>query len=334
MAQRIIELDIFLIQLKKFKPNQTGPFPKRKTEKEVSPFSEFNEILKGKNPYSNPQAQFLQEIVCQLDTQFYHNRDNTKAISFSDNPLRGTSAANGTLWGIYKGGLTGENYAVFDRDNVNTAEITISEDKVTTAEYYFTLWLPEKGTTGILILQKFKHQNCNALIREVVQSVFCENGFRPKFVRDIPQQYVEEFLNNCVIDAIDIVRPKIDTENSVNPVIAEFKGAKLVNKLTKLTFSLQRFSSLQAFRKDVIQSVGVVIENFNEKEDEILVHYKNEHGSSVRVRLSNVEDMLPNYVLNADYFDNEKKCPIWDKLHEEVQHILKRMQYQIISATS
>lgn len=334
MAQRVIELDFFLVQIKKFKPNQNGPFSKRKTEKEISPFSELNKILQEKNQSASPQAQFLQEIVCQLDTQFYHNRDNTKAISFSDNPIRGSSAVKGTLWGIFRGGLTGENYVVFDRDNVNASEITISEDKVTTAEYYFTVWLPEKGTTGIMILQKFKHQNCNALIREVIQSVFCENGFRPKFVRDIPQEYVKEFLDNCVIDAIDVVRPKVDTENSVNPSIAEFKGCKLVNKLTKLAFSLQRFPSLQAFRKDVIQSVGVVIDNFNEKEDVIHVHYKNEHGSSVRVRLSNVEDMLPNYVLDVDYFDNEKKCPIWDKLHEEVQHILENIQRQIISATS
>ena len=135
MAQRIIELDIFLILIKKFRPNQIGPFSKRKTEKEISPFSELNEILKEKTPNNTPQAQFLQEIVCQLDTQFYHNRDNTKAISFSDNPVRGTSSVKGTLWGIYKGGLTGENYTVFDRDNVDISEITISEDKVTTAEY-------------------------------------------------------------------------------------------------------------------------------------------------------------------------------------------------------
>lgn len=329
MINPYLELDILQVQIRKIKPGQDVSSNRLKIEKGIVPFSELLCSLKKKAPDKKPHAQFLQEIISLIDTNFYHNKENTKAISFSHNPTNGFSPEKGTLWGIYQGGLTGENYDVFDRSDVEKSELTINEDKVTTTEYYFSLWLPEQGTTGILVFQKYKHQNCVSLMRKVITMAFCKNGYKPQFVKNIPQQYVSDFLDNCSINAIDIVRTKFNYENEIKPVIQEFCAAKIVRKITQLAFKLDRFLSLEDFKKNILQSVGAVIPDYDESEDDIIVHYKNEFGASVKTRLANVEDMLPNYVLDVDYFDGSTKRPIWHKLHEEVQHIVEKMQRQM-----
>lgn len=327
-----LKLDIYNFQLKKITSieddSSSGKRKKIKTEKDACPFSTFFTGLGIQDAQENPLHILLDNLIAHFDGKFERNDTNTHCVSISSDDFNGFSSSTNTIWGNFKGGLTGIKRNVYDGDDSSNVKSEILENDVAAVEYFFLLWIPNDSNCGILMVQSYREMGSLATFKDSINDFFITLGYKPLWAKIIPQNYIDDFIRTGAFNKIKIVHAKKFSNENFDADFTTFKESKLTSILENFTIPLR---TLINNGTNMIQSVKsqirVAVPDYDSEEDSVTLYYKDGMGKSANARLTDIERILP--VIELDDSLMEDNHPIWDDLKSFAVSLLENIKTQI-----
>lgn len=329
-----LKLDIYCFELKEIlelceKIVKGGE--KRKYHKTKDSIAKFSDVFS--QIYSDKKREeyfklFLQEFISSFNNAFTSNKSNTQAISITDNLYKSISSYNNVFSGEFIGGQTGIDVDIYKTDNARTKKNTLDKDSVASLSYYYKIWLPLDSNTGIIMIQSYTTFSCNTLFKEKLENLFESKGYALRIAKIVPEQYIKEYMNFGYIYKI-LVLTKQKTTHSLKPNFTPFKKAKRRMLIDKISIPFRELFSRKDYIHAITSDIKQLYDEFDEKNDELILYYKDENGRKAHSKLCNIESMLPNYVLDDSLKNPETQKPIFEELDKFTNGLLEKLKKEI-----
>lgn len=329
-----LKLDIYSFEIKKITEiidnSSSEDRMKIKTEKNISPFDAlFTDLESSMSDEKDVFSFFLKKLLADFDGKFKKNNTNTHAISIVDDSFNSFNRNSNTIWGKFKGGITGINRKIYADSNSIDPKAEIGSDDVSSVEYFFMLWIPRDSSLGILMVQSYTELGSVTSFRQCITDYFISIGYKPVWVKYIPQQYLNEFLNHGVFNKVKIVHAKKFSDKHFDAQFEAFKESKHTSFIDNFNISLsslinKSFGMIQTLNKQI----GCIIPDFDEDKDSVVLFYQDEHGKRARANLEDVDKFLPIITLE-DSLKDENNVPRWIEIKSFSDSLLKKIKSEI-----
>lgn len=330
MGYKLI-MEIYSFQLKKLKEaaqrTQSGRW-RCKTENVPSNFCDFVDTL---NLQGEPKTEYMKVIlnsfVHSFDGKFIKTVSGNSASSLTSDPFNGFCANKFLLWGKFKAGNAGLRFKVYDVNDATLAEREITPDKVPSTEFFFMLWLPKDSNTGILMIQRYNTFGFVASFRERINDWFIKNGFKPTWVKFIPNDILQNYYQNGEINKIEVTFAKRVKKRKFDPLFTPFKSSNKKVVIDGFNIPLIEFIN-KANRENAIKDdIKGVVSDFDGNRDSIRLFYTN-GTSPASAELADVEDIFPKIVLDEDLID-ENNVPKWNDVLQKAKEMLEAIKVEM-----
>lgn len=330
MAYKLI-LEIYSFQLKKLKAPALRTAAGRwncKLEKNPSNFIDFvNSLNMEGEPQDNYMKVILESFVNSFNGKFVKTVSGNSASSLTSDPFNGFSAEKFLLWGKFKAGNAGLHFKVYDVDNATQPERDITPNQVPSSEFFFMLWLPKDSNTGMLMIQRYNTFGFVASFRNRIDDWFIQNGFKPTWVKYIPQDVLQNYYKTGSINKIEVTYAKRVRRRKFDPLFTSFKSSNKKVVIDGFNIPLLDFIN-KINRENIIKDdIKGVISDFDADKDSVRLFYTN--GSSpASAELADVEDILPKIVLDDNLLDGSN-VPLWNDVLQKAKELLEEIKVEI-----
>lgn len=324
-------MEIYSFQLKKLKsPAQKTATNKWscRLEKEPSTFIEFVDSLdlqgESKDEY---MKDILNSFVSSFNGKFVKTSYGNSASSMTSDPFNGFNTDKFLLWGKFKAGNAGLRFKVYDVNDATRAERDITPNKVPSTEFFFMLWLPKNSNTGILMIQRYNSFGFVTSFRERIDDWFIQNGFKPTWVKYIPQEVLRNYYQNGSINKIEVTYAKRTKRRKFDPLFTPFKSSNKRVVIDGFNIPLIDFINKVNRENAIKDDIKGVVSDFDVNRDSIRLFYTN-GLSPASAELANVEEIFPKIVLDDNLLD-ENNVPIWNGVLQKAKEILEAIKTEI-----
>ncbi len=330
MGYKLI-MEIYSFQLKKLKaPAQKTPAGRWRCKPEKNP-SNFVDFVDSLNLHGEPKADYMKVIlssfVSSFNGKFIKTVSGNSASSLTSDPFNGFSVDKYLLWGKFKAGNAGLKFKVYDVNNATQAEGDITPDKVPSSEFFFMLWLPKDSNTGMLMIQRYNTFGFVASFRERIDDWFIQNGYKPTWVKYIPQDVLQNYYQNGSINKIEVTYAKRVKRRRFDPLFTPFKSSNKKVVIDGFNIPLIEFIN-KANRENAIKDdIKGVVSDFDGDKDSIRLFYTN-GASPASAELADVEDIFPKIVLDDNLLD-ANNVPIWNDVLVKAKEMLEAIKVEI-----
>ena len=330
MAYKLI-LELYSFQLKKLKAPAQRTAAGRwrcKAEKAPSNFIDFvNSLdLQGES-IDNYMNFILKSFVESFNGKFVKTISGTSVSSLTSDPFNNFSSDKFLLWGKFKAGNAGLSFKIYNVNNATQAESDITPDKVPSTEFFFMLWLPKDSNTGMLMIQRYNTFGFVTSFRERINDWFIQNGFKPTWIKFIPQVVLQNYYQNGSINKIEVTYAKRVKRRKFDPLFTPFKTSNKKVVIDGFNIPLIDFINKINRENTIKDDIKGVISDFDADKDSVRLFYTN--GSSpASAELADVEDIFPKIVLDDNLLD-ENNVPLWDELLLNAKEILEAIKVEI-----
>ena len=329
-----LKLDIYYFELKEIietreSVGRGGEKRKyHKTKDKITNFGDFFSRIYAGKKRENYLKLFLQEFVSSFNNAFTSNKSNTQAISITENLYKSIYIEKNVISGEFIGGQTGIDVDIYKTNNATTKKDTLDKDSVASLSYYYKIWLPLDSNTGIIMIQSYTTFSCNTLFKEKLENLFESKGYDLKIARIVPEQYIKEYMNFGHIYKI-LILTKQKTLHSINPNFTPFKKAKRRILIDRILIPFRELFSRKDYIHAIASDVKQLYDEFDEKNDELILYYKDENGRKAHSKLCNIESMLPNYVLDNNLKDPKTQKPLFEELDKFTNGLREKLKKEI-----
>jgi hypothetical protein len=330
MAYKLI-LEIYSFQLKKLKaPAQksaTGRW-RCKLEKNPSNFIDFvNSLDLQGETMNNYMNVILRSFVSSFEGKFVKTISGTSVSSLTSDPFNGFSSDKFLLWGKFKAGNAGLRFKVYDVNDATQAERDITPNKVPSTEFFFMLWLPKDSNTGMLMIQRYNTFGFVASFRERIDDWFIQKGFKPTWIKYIPQEVLQNYYQNGSINKIEVTYAKRVKRRKFDPLFTPFKSSNKKVVIDGFNIPLIDFINKVNRENAIKDDIKGVVSDFDADKDSVRLFYTN--GSSpASAELGDVEDIFPKIVLDDSLLDGNN-IPIWNAVLQKAKELLEAIKAEI-----
>ena len=273
---------------------------------------------------------FIEDFINIFGNEFILNKNETKGIGLHKvHPYPSSYIIDG----IIKGGPTGIEQEIFDKENMQTPEGILEEDKLTTLPYYFKLWSPYDNKTGVLMIQSYTDYGVNTLIIDHVKAVFKKYSTSLVYERFIPNDIKEKYINGSSVYKIAFLKNSLprSSRERFNPIFTDYEGLKIKVEITGFNDDPEKFIN-GLFKPEHIIGANLKDIGIEEEENyETVVYYKDEFGHKAHASAEKHIEISPTIYLpdslktyGKDYADYEKVrkyCDgILDKVKKEISY--------------
>ncbi|MBQ2886535.1 MAG: hypothetical protein IJE43_22675 [Alphaproteobacteria bacterium] len=331
-----LKLDIYYFSLKKIKEERQQ---KINNKVKISYITEENECTFGEFIYSLPFEQInqgnyteilLKDFIKGFNSSFKKNKENTQAISTTDEHFKGFSSKNYTLWGIFKGGPTGINQEIYESDNAIEPTSTIDNSKVSTLYYFYKLWLPYDSNIGILMVQSYTSIGCTSLFKKQLEQYFIQKGHKiTNWSKCIPNEYIKKYLLDGYINEIQVIHAKKDKSRPLEPIFSPLTYAQRKEIFNNFNIPFTNLIKLHNYKSVLKSQIKAISTDYNEHEDVVKIFYKDSKGHNAHSNLADIENILPTITLDESLKDENTQQPKWNELHTFTNELLESIKEQI-----
>lgn len=330
MAYKLI-MEIYSFQLKKLKePAQRSNTGRWRCKIEKDP-SDFRDFVNSLNLQGEEMVEYMKVIlnsfVSSFDGKFVKTKSGTSASSLTSDPFNSFSAERFLLWGKFKAGNAGLRFKVYDVDNATQAERDITPNKVPSTDFFFMLWLPKDSNTGMLMVQRYNTFGFVASFRERIDDWFIQNGYKPTWVKYIPQEVLQNYYQNGSINKIEVTYANRVKRRKFDPLFSSFKSSNKKVVIDGFNIPLIDFINKVNRENAIKDDIKGVVSDFDAERDSIRLFYTN-GTSPASAELADVEDIFPKIVLDDDLID-ENNVPKWNDVLEKAKEMLEAIKVDI-----
>lgn len=330
MAYKLI-MEIYSFQLKKLKAPAQKTAAGRwrcKPEKNPSNFIDFvNSLNLQSEPIDNYMKVILNSFVDSFNGKFVKTISGTSASSLTSDSFNSFNSDKFLLWGKFKAGNAGLRFKVYDVDNATLPERDITPNKVPSTEFFFMLWLPKDSNTGILMIQRYNTFGFVASFRERIDDWFIQKGFKPTWIKYIPQEVLQNYYQNGSINKIEVTFANRVKRRKFDPLFTPFKSSNKKVIIDGFNIPLIDFINKVNRENAIKDDIKGVVSDFDAKKDSVRLFYTN--GSSpASAELADVEDIFPKIVLDDSLLD-ENDVPKWDDVLQKAKELLEAIKVEI-----
>lgn len=330
MAYKLI-MEIYSFQLKKLKePAQRSNTGRWRCKIETDS-SEFRDFVNSLNLQEEEKVEYMKVIlnsfVSSFNGKFVKTKSGTSASSLTSDPFNGFNADKFLLWGKFKAGNAGLRFKVYDVNNATRAERDITPNKVPSTEFFFMLWLPKDSNTGMLMVQRYNTFGFVASFRERIDDWFIQNGYKPIWVKYIPQAVLQNYYQNGSINKIEVTYANRVKRRKFDPLFSSFKSSNKKVVIDGFNIPLIDFINKVNRENAIKDDIKGVVSDFDAERDSIRLFYTN-GTSPASAELADVEDIFPKIVLDDDLID-ENNVPQWNDVLEKAKEMLEAIKVDI-----
>lgn len=328
-----LKLDIYYFRLNRIvetvtRNTKNGIRIGYKVEQNNSKFDEFVKSLTLSIEKDDYMKSFLESFINGFNNAFVHNQLNTKAISITTDLYNGHNSKDYTAWGIFKGGMTGIRYDVYNTNNAIKRTGTVFEDSVASLHYFYKIWLPKDSNVGVLMIQSYTSSGCVSLFKEQLEQYFISTGYKISWSKCVPKSYIDKYLKDGYINEIHVLHFNRDKEKVMKPLFTPFMEARRRSIFTKFNIPLGDFMAMFDYQRFLKEQIKVVDLNFDEEQDVIKLFYEN-NGKRAHASLADIEKILPVITLDGLSQDEITQEPKWEELNAFTRDILNELKKQI-----
>lgn len=306
-------LDIYRIYLQKK--------VKGKYAKEPVNFDEIYMILKKRYPNFNHIQGLFQGLIKSFDEKFYCDSENTKALSFQGPNNWTMKSEQNIISGKFIGGNTGLEYNVYDNDDANQITHVVQQTEVASVPFFFMLWVPKSFQVGVLILQRYSTHNCAGLFKKLMTEFFKELGYKINFNKFMPKEMRREYIENCKIEEIRIVR-KEDLNNALQPKLKILKSSTMVSRIRNTALSTIKLIEEPEYKEQVINDIEELYPPYDDKDYSLKFFYIDEKGDKASSTLEGLGEIVPSINLGNECLGKDN-LPLWDEIEKKAEGYLK-----------
>ncbi|WP_425629786.1 hypothetical protein [Cellulophaga lytica] len=271
---------------------------------------------------------FIEDFIDLFNDEFQLNKNETKGIGLDY--IRPYPSSY-IIDGILKGGPTGIEQEIFDKEDMETPEGVLAEDKLTTLPYYFKLWSPYDNQSGILMIQSYTDYGVNTLILSHIKEVF--RKYNTSFIteRFIPKILKEEYINDSQVYKIAFLKNSLPREarERFNPVFTDYEGLKVKIEITGFNDDPENFLN-NLFKPE--HKIGANLSDLgigNEEEYETVVYYKDEFGHRTHAKAEKQIEIRPTIYLSDSLKMEDKDFADYEKVRAHTDGILETIKVEI-----
>jgi hypothetical protein len=212
---------------------------------------------------NNAYILFFSEFRNHLGATFKVNQKGTKAIAINPTDLNEVTHSKRTITGVFRGGTTGIEKTIHERNQVSNGE-NLDQLKVSATPCFFKIWTPPDSNFGIAIIQSYGNEKIGGLFLDQFNKFISTKGFgvfqRKKI---LPKDLIRKYKNNSIVKSITINKSALVREKreALNPMLKDLGNLK-VNVVLKGLGS--------RFLKEVKENINYIAEN----PDNIQVRYQ------------------------------------------------------------
>lgn len=331
-----LKLDIYYFSFKKIKEEKQRIVKDEVrtiylTEENECTFGEFIHTLSfDKIDKNNYTKILLNDFIKGFNSSFKKNKENTQAISTTDEHFKGFSSEKFTLWGVFKGGPTGINQEIYESSNAIDPTATIDNTKVATLYYFYKLWLPFDSNIGILMVQSYTSIGCTSLFKQQLKQYFIDKGHKiTNWSKCIPDEYIEKYLKDGYINEIQVIHAKKDKSNPLRPIFTPLTHAQRKEIFNNFNIPFVNLIKLPNYKSILQSQIKAISTDYNENEDAVKIFYVNSKGQNAHSTLADIENILPTITLDENLKDENTQQPKWDELHTFTNELLENIKEQI-----
>ncbi len=312
-------LDVFIFQLKK----KVGG----KYLNEAVNFDEIHTVLATRYPDKKPMAALLQNIASSIDTTFYLNDDNSKALSFCKGDTFSINENGNFISGRFVGGNTGQQFDVYSNEDATQITHIVQPSEVASLQFYFKLWFPKGFTTGILIVQKYSNNTCLGLLKKRLSSFFKNLGYKFITHKFVPENKRNEFLEACSISQIGITW-KRGLDNSLKPQVNLLRDCNFSQRISNLSLSTTKLLTDAIYRRKVTEEVSTLYPQFDPTLHDMKFYYIDSKGQTASSTLDEIECLLPSISLGITCV-NPDDTPNWSAIDNAANNYLELIKVDL-----
>jgi hypothetical protein len=326
-----IQMSKLQLSIYQFALKETGK-PKESEYPKLGDFYRKNFIRKedaiGDVSREKIYENFIEDFMNLFGNEFKLNKDETKGIGL--HTIR-PYASSYVIDGIIKGGPTGIEQEIYDKDNMSKREGVLEEDKLATLPYYFKLWAPYDNQTGVLMIQSYTDYGVNQLILNHVKSVFKKYKTSFLYQRFIPKEIKEKYIEQSSVYKIAFLKNTMSREarERFNPIFSDHEGIKMKIEITG--FDDQPTGFLKGLLKPE-HIIGANLKDLDiEKEDdyETVVYYKDEFGYKAHASAKKQIEITPTIFLPEELKIKDKDFANYEKLRDHTNGMLGKIKGDI-----
>ncbi len=279
-----------------------------------------NEVTKEKL-YEN----FIGDFINLFHNEFKLNANETRGIGPD---FVKPYPSKHVIDGIIKGGPTGIEQEIFDKNDMNNPEGILDDDKLTTLPYYFKLWTPYDGKTGILMLQSYTDYSVNTLIINHIKEIFRKYNTTYVPERFIPKELKEKYIDESSVYKIAFLKNTLSrsARERLNPAFSDHEGIKIKVEVSGFNDDPNNFIEKLLSPEHIIGSNLRDLE-INEDEDHgTVLYYKDENGHQAHAKAEKTLEIKPTIYLpdnikeyGKDHVDYEKVKTFTDGLLNKIK---------------
>ena len=263
----------------------------------------------------------LQDIINSIDTTFYINGDNSKALSFCKSNTFAISENTNCISGRFVGGNTGLQFDVYNNDDATQPTHIIKPDEVASVQFFFKIWLPKDFSTGVLIVQRYSNNTCLGLLKERLYKYFQSIGYKFISHKFVPEDRRREFLEACNITRIGISWKK-GIDNTLKPQVDLLRNNNITHIISNISLSTKKLLTDNIYRRTVSDEVSTLYPEFDSRLHDIKFYYIDTKGQKASSTLEEIECLLPSISLDESCI-NFNNTPNWEAIETTANSCLE-----------
>lgn len=272
----------------------------------------------------------LNDFIGNFDNTFALNDKGTQGVTITLTLQCSFNSVKNTIWGQYKGGTTGIQRDIFDKNQAQMPKDQISVDDVSSVPFFFQLWLPMDYKYGLLFVQSYTNLSCATSFRKELEKYFISKGYKPRWNKCIPADYVSQYLRNSCIKGLRIDYGKLSRQDNVDEgITTPIRFAKRSTLLDHFNIPFKNILHIDQFKQDMKNMLEEMKIDVPQDDNDLKVIYANDKGASATASLSNLESILPNILLSDELLNEDEQFPKWEQLHQFVDGMLEELKKEI-----
>lgn len=173
--------------------------------------------MSSRSSYDSLLKKFYQDFYKQIDTEEFlvpdvHSKKGLSVYGKGESDQKNVKihSEHQVIDGIIVGGAFGRKRQALERRNKRKGK-DVNENDVVSDDYYFCLYLPEKGSKGYLFTQCFS----DATITTQIKHFLLKHLFKKKkgytysikeFVPYVSPSLMEQFKDGCILDRVSFIK--------------------------------------------------------------------------------------------------------------------------------
>lgn len=272
--------------------------------------------------------RFIGEFMDTFSNAFVLNDDQTKGIATDYlNPYPSKNIVDG----IIKGGLTGINQSIYDKNNPAESEETIDKEKITALPYYFKTWLPFDGAIGVFMVQSYSGIGVNTLILDQFKIFLRNKGFSLTKFKYIPKEFKDAYAKNSKIYKVSFQKSGLSNSarEGLHPVFADKKDLRVKIEIAGFEEDPSVFWSSLGLGKFQSRKIREALEINSDDDFEMIATYKDENGHTSSTKVKKSPDLLPTFYLSDSLKVEGQEYPDYSKISKFTTNLLDEIKKDI-----